>query len=84
MNFRITTQSDLLVLKESRNGWLDTFQILPDQSPPGPTGRLPLRIGQYWASSNYDRQTGRIVEIMGVRGNRLNSRIRTTAIPTEG
>jgi len=70
MNFRITTLSDLMVLKESGNSWnqqlLDTFQILPDQLSQCPAGRRSIRIGQYWASSNYDGQNGTIVEIMGI------------------
>jgi exonuclease III len=89
MNYRITTLSDLMVIKESGNSWnqqlLDMFKILPEQLPlQCPTGRRSIRIGQYWASSNYDGQNGRIVEIMGIRGNCFNGRSWTAAIPTEG
>jgi hypothetical protein len=89
MNFRITTISDLMVFKKTGNSWnqkiLDIFHILPDQLPSQcPIGRRSIRIGQYWASSNYEGQNGRIVEVMGIRGNCFNGRSWITAIPTEG
>ena len=89
MNFRITTISDLMVFKKTGNSWnqkiLDIFHILPDQLPSQcPIGRRSIRIGQYWASSNYEGQNGRIVEVMGIRGNCVNGRSWITAIPTEG
>jgi len=78
-----------MVFKKTGNSWnqkiLDIFHILPDQLPSQcPIGRRSIRIGQYWASSNYEGQNGRIVEVMGIRGNCFNGRSWITAIPTEG
>ena len=88
MNYRISTFADLMVFRETGNRWnqklLDIFKILPDQLPTQcPSGRRSIRIGQYWASSNYEGQNGRIVEVMGIQGNCFNGRSWITAIPSE-
>jgi hypothetical protein len=87
MNYRITTLSDLMIFSHSGNIWnqelCNHFPTIIPLLPNCPEGHRELRIGQYWASSNYGGQQGRVVEIMGTIGTNINGRSWVSPIPTD-
>jgi hypothetical protein len=87
MNYRITTLADLMIFHHTGNTWnqplCNLFPAIIPLLPNCPEGQRELRIGQYWASSNYGGQRGRVVEIMGTIGSNINGRSWVSPIPSD-
>jgi len=86
VDYRITTLADLMIIGIAGNSWniqlCQQFPTIVPLLPSCPQGARILRPGQYWASSYYGGQEGRIVEIMGVYRNIINGRSWLPAIPS--
>jgi hypothetical protein len=79
MHLRIMTISDVMIFQQNGSNTWDrdlvrnlglTPEVLPVECPPGYSRQL--RVGQFWATSNYGGPEGFIVEIMGLQHNRFN------------
>ena len=90
MHLRITTMSDVMVFNwEGGNTWDDKLlrelELPPEVFPViCPIGERRLRVGQFWATSNYGGPAGEIVEIMGLQNRRFNGRRWREAIISHG
>jgi hypothetical protein len=82
--------SDVMVFNwEGGNTWDDKLlrelELPPEVFPViCPIGERRLRVGQFWATSNYGGPAGEIVEIMGLQNRRFNGRRWREAIISHG